>query len=235
MKVNRIFMLIVSLVAVLTLTACKKEVEVENEVTNNNNVVENISGDENISPEIEASGDIGDELVGQELTEFHGQFKEEIKDYTGYMTNIKLFLESNNNATDYGVSSFLAHLKNSEDPFSSLSYMFKDLNDDGINEFMLFDDTLSDDMKNIIICMSTLSGDLSYNILNSQENMVYRLYENDVIGVEFVDVGCMNFLKLDKDMNLITVDSIDASTSSGDAQNILNKYKEEKLELSKVK
>ena len=65
--------------------------------------------------------------------------------------------------------------------------------------------------------------------------MLYRLYENDIIGVNFVDVGCMNFLKLDKEMNLITVDSIDASTSSGDAQNILNKYKEEKLELSKVK
>lgn len=233
MKVNRIFMLLVALVAILTLTACKKDVEIENEVIDNNdNVVENVSGAENISTEIEISGDLQ-----QEIMSFQSQFKEEIKDYTGYMTNIKLFLESEDESSfaTYGVSNFLGHLRNSEDPFSSLSYMLKDLNNDGVNEIMLFDDTATDDMKDVIINMSTFSGDLSYNVLNSQENMLYKLYENDVIGVEYPKLECMTFLGLDKDMNWIIMDSIDASTSSGDIETILNKYKEAELDLKKVK
>ena len=231
MKVNKIFILLMAMLTIFTLTACKKEKN-ENKVINNvnSNVVDDISGDDNVLGEFEMSGD-----YAREIMDFQSQFKEEIQDYAGYMTNIKLFFENSDSSIEYGVSNLLNHLRNLKDPFDSLSYTLKDLNNDGIDEFMLFDDTASGDMKNSIINLSTKSGDLTYTVLNSQENMLYKLYDNNIIGVEFSDIECMNFFKLDKDMNLISVDSIDATTSSGDVQNILNKYKEAKLELNKIK
>lgn len=237
MKNNRIVMLLLAVVTIFSLTACKGNDDVENENTNpntnSNTIVDSISGD--------VSGDentvIDFEISEEELLNFNNQFKEEIKDYIGYMTNIKLFLESSDEASyvDYGVSSFLTHLKDTEDPFSALSYMLKDLNGDGIDEIMLFDDTLQEDMKNIIISMSVLDGELTNNILNSQEDMLYRLYENNIIGVEMPSTNCMTFFELDKDMNLVPVDFIDVTTSSGDSQKILNKYKVADLQLNKVK
>ena len=231
MKVNKIFILVMAMVTIFTLTACKKEKN-ENEVINNvdSTVINDISGDDNVLGELEISGD-----YAREIMDFQSQFKEEIQDYVGYMTNIKLFFENNDNSMDYGVSNLLTHLRNFEDPFASLSYVLKDLNNDGVDEFILFDDTASGDMKNSIINLSTKSGDLTYTVLNSQENMLYKLYDNNIIGVEFSDIEYMNFFELDKDMNFISVDSIEATTASGDVQNILNKYKEAKLELNKIK
>ena len=231
MKSNRVFILLIAVATILCLTACKKDVDVENEINNNtNNVIENVSGDENVSAENEISGD-------QDVISFESQFKEEIKDYAGYMTNIKMFLESEDESSyvEYGVSSFLGHLKNSKDPFASLSYMLKDVNNDGIDEIMLFDDTLADGMNDVIICMCTISGDGCHNVLNSQENMLYKLYENNIIGVEYPDIECINFFEIDNDMNFITVDSIDDTTPEENVQNILNKYKEAELNLNKVK
>lgn len=231
MKFNKIFMIMIGLAVVLSLTACKNNVQTENQIDNNGEgIVSNNSGDKNDVSNLEFSGDLP--TIG-----FESQFKEEIKNYATYMNNIKLFLESDNEEAyiEYGVSQLLKHLKDSADPFSALSYTRMDLNKDGVDEILLFDDTSNQEYKNVIISMLSISGDTSYNILNSQENMLYRLYENNVIGAEYPDVACFNFFELDENMNFITLDSVDATTSSGDVKTILDKYKEAELDLEKVK
>ena len=190
---KKILMLIMA-ISMVCLVGCKKDdvtSNVPNVPTNNDaTVVESgevipnesdISGDEIFSGDMDAMMDVY-ETVKEILPE-------EIKEYTPAFNGIYQYATSTEDISpiEFGVSTLLTHLKNDTDPLSKLSYALKDVNGDGVNEILLFDNTLED--KNVIVSMYTILGEENefYHICNSQTNYLFKLCENNVIKTEYTD------------------------------------------------
>lgn len=227
MKNKKIVILLVVISMCLGLVACKND-DIENHYQS-----PDISGD-NANDE---SGEIlvNFEELEQEYFEFKSQFSEEVSDFIPALRSINEYLKAGEGANymDYGVSSLLNSINRSEDYFSEMSYLMKDLNGDGINEFLLYSDT--EELKNTIIGMYTMNSGDCYCILNSHENMRFSLCENDVIKMELLNEEYTSFCKLNADFGLDTLEFVEKITPEADAKVILDKYKEAKLELKKLK
>ncbi len=236
MKKKNLFWIISVLTIAICLTGCKLNKKVEE---NQDDIVLKVSGEVSGDlAEIQNSGDgeSGDEPINT-FMEFESQFKEEVKPYVAYFSNVKSFLESGEKEKyqEYGVSVFFSDLFNKEDPFASISYLLKDLNNDGIEEILLFNDNANEENKNVILTICGFRNNDSYIVLNSQENMLFKLCDDNVIKMELPDIEFTEFSKLDENLELVRLDTIEVGTSLNDKQTKLNKYKEVNLELKKVK
>ena len=170
MKSKKIIVMLIVTVMCLGLVACRKNNEEGN--SNNSSSVEDSSQIVGVSGEMndDTSGEIreNDEVISSEYFDFVNQFNEEIRDFHPALRTMDNYLKAGPDANyrDYGVSSFLNSVNRSEDYFSKMSYVLKDLNNDGCEEFLLYYD--SEELKNIIISMSTMIDGICYCVFNSQ-------------------------------------------------------------------
>lgn len=231
MKKKNLFCIIAVLTIAMCLTGCQLNKKVDE---NQDNIISNFSG--------ETSGELDEVISGEkfinDFAEFESQFKDEVKPYVSYFNNIKAFLESGEkeNYQEYGVSVFFSDLFNKDDPFSNISYLLKDLNNDGIEEILLFNNSANEENQNVILTICSIKNDNCYIVLNSQENMLFKLCEDNVIKMEIPDIEFTDFSKLDENLDLVRLDTLEVGTSLSDAQVLLNKYKEVDLQkLNKIK
>lgn len=229
MKNKKILVMFITISMCLGLVACKKN-ESEMNLNNPSNTEK-----QNQTSEISDEKLASIEALQQEFSELEIQFPEEVSEFIPYFHSIDKYLKDGENANylDYGVSSLLNSIDSSEDYFAKMSYLMKDLNGDGEEEFLLYYN--SEELDDIILSMYTMSGDDCYCILNSQENMRFSLCENDVIKMELLNEEYTGFCKLNKNFKLDTLDFVEKITPEADAKNIFDKYKEVDLELKKLK
>lgn len=235
MKKKNLFYIIAVLTIAMCLTGCQLNKKVEDK---QDNIVSNFSGEVSGDSDVAISGDESGDIVINNFAEFESQFKDEVKPYVSYFNNIKGFLESGEKEKypEYGVSVFFSDLFDKDDPFSNISYILKDLNNDGIEEILLFNDNADEENKNVILSICSIKNDDCYIVLNSQENMLFKLCEDNVIKMEIPDIEFTDFSKLDEKLDLVRLDTLEVGTSLSDAQALLNKYKEVELqELNKIK
>ncbi len=208
---KKILMLVMA-VLMVCLVGCGNDTKVqEKPITNNNEVVvgsgENTINETDISGDELSSGDI--ENIMTVYNEIENMLPKEIKEYAAAFYSIEVYAAGNakESLQELGLSTLLEHLKNDSDPYAKLSYTLKDINADGVNELLIYDNTIED--KNVIIAMFTLLGEdrECYHILNSQTNYRFKLCENNVIKNEFTDVEdtgetFIGYYTLNKECNL---------------------------------
>lgn len=208
---KKILMLVIA-VLMVCLVGCKKDAEIqEKPITNNNEIVE-VSGESTkneamTSGELLSSGDLEEIMSAYDSAE--SVLPEEIKVYAAAFYPIEVYSKGNSEEKpqEIGLSTLLEHLKNDTDPYAKLSYALRDINADGVNELLIYDNTLED--KNVIVAMFTLIGEDKecYHIFNSQTNYRFKLCENNVIKNEFTDVEdtgetFVGYYTIDKEYNL---------------------------------
>lgn len=208
---KKILMLVMA-VLMVCLVGCGNDTKVqEKPITNNNEIVE-VSGESTkneamMSGEVLSSGDL--DAIMSAYASAESVLPEEIKEYTAAFYPIEVYSKGNSEEKpqEIGLSTLLEHLKNDSDPYSKLSYALKDVNGDGVNELLIYDNTMED--KNVIVSMFTLIGEdrECYHILNSQTNYRFKLCENNVIKNEFTDVEdtgetFIGYYTLNKECNL---------------------------------
>ncbi len=185
---KKILMLIMA-VTMICLVGCGKE---KTQVNPNvpeapNDIIDaEIKSGENSNELVGTSGDVMLEEISNSYQRVQDILPEEIQNFVPFICNIEMFFESENGANpiDYGVSSLLTNLKGKSDPYASISYLLKDLNGDGLEELMLFNNTATGKNKNAILSMYTIVGEEYNHILNSNENNLFKLCENNVIKNE---------------------------------------------------
>ena len=238
MQMKKKILMLVMAISMVCLVGCKKD-EVTPSVPNvpNNNGTTVVDSGDVITNESDISGDeiySGDiEEIINAYNEVEKILPEEIKDYNPAFNAIYRYANATEEISieELGVSTLLKKLKNSADPFAKLSYALKDVNGDGVNEMLIYDNSMEE--KNVIVSMYTLLGEEKecYHILNSQTNYLFKLCENNVIKAEYTDVEdtgetFIAYHKLDKENNLQSIE-----VESGDSAN----YPEVSIEKKPIK
>ena len=227
MKNRKLVILLVVVSMCLGLVACKKDkVEIQEQPLNISGEIGNYESGEN---------EVDFEALQQDFSEFKSQFSGEVTDFLPSLYSIHQYMNAGEGANymDYCVSSLLNSINRNEDYFAEMSYLMKDLNNDGIDEFLLYYN--SEELKNTIISMYTINSGDSYCILNSQDNMRFTLCENDVIKMELPNEGYTSFCKLNADFGLDMLEFVEKITPEAEAKAILDKYKEAKPDLKNLK
>lgn len=189
-KLVTLVIAIISVVSVFTLTGC---FEKKNNEEKNNGVVVN-SGDNNqeneiSGEEIEDNVEITPEEIGADkYAELAQSLPEEIKSYADTIYTYQIFFEEVSEeitATQYGLSPLMTAKRGLENPLASLGYVSSDLDKDGTAELLIYDMNATEDMKNKIITLSTISDEIPVCILNAQEDVEYVLCKDGIISQTF--------------------------------------------------
>lgn len=232
---KKILMLVLAVTMACLIGCGKKETPVVPNIPNQTDSTIVESGENlNVTPDISGEQIVSGEAIAEEFdkyAELPNMLPDEIKAFASVFYNIELYLSADNaEPNEFGVSSLIDNLRGKEDPYASISYLLKDLNNDGVEELMLFDNTATGKEKNVIISMYTIANDDCYHILNSQKDYYFKLCENNVLSNDsIVDAQeIKNYWDLNQDNSL---EELESTSDNG----TVVEYKEIELTLTPLR